>query len=188
MLQPIQSPNVKIELLNAQSLTNKSCLIHDHFLDKHVDLMCLTETWHKPDVFSVLDETCPPGYHYLQKANSTGRGPAFILEMYNLLSSFCSTSANTFILGDMNIYLKTPSCCLAAEFLQFLDCFNLTQHVDVPTHTRGHTLPLSAIYWCMTWSCLTTRSSPWNYYFRPPTLRKNTNSALGIRKTSTQII
>ena len=25
-------------------------------------------------MFSVLDETCPPGYHYLQKACSTGRG------------------------------------------------------------------------------------------------------------------
>ena len=78
MLQPIQRlticPNVKIELLNAQSLTNKSCLIHDHILDKHLDLMCLTETWHKPDMFSVLNETSPPGYHYLKKACSTGRG------------------------------------------------------------------------------------------------------------------
>ena len=42
----------------------------------------------------------------------------------------------------MNIHLNTPSCCFAAEFLQFLDCFNLTQDVDVPTHTRGHTLDL----------------------------------------------
>ena len=49
---------------------------------------------------------------------------ALIPEMYNLLSS------------------QTPSCFLAAEFLTFLDCFNLTQHVDLPTHTRGHTLDL----------------------------------------------
>lgn len=48
LLRPIQRltapSNIKIELLNAQSLTNKSCLIHDHIQDKCLDLMCLTET------------------------------------------------------------------------------------------------------------------------------------------------
>ncbi|KAI2653128.1 putative RNA-directed DNA polymerase from transposon BS [Labeo rohita] len=34
----------------------------------------LYETWHQPEVFSVLNETCPPGYCYIQKAHSTGRG------------------------------------------------------------------------------------------------------------------
>ena len=80
---------------------------------------------------TVLLIHCPP------KPN-----PAFIPEMYNLLSSFFTTSANSIILGDMNIHLNIPSCCLAVKFLQFMDCFNLTQHVDAPTHTRGHTLDL----------------------------------------------
>ncbi|KAJ8369327.1 hypothetical protein SKAU_G00093550 [Synaphobranchus kaupii] len=39
----------------------------------------------------------------------------------------------------MNIHVDNPSCHSAAEFLQLL---NLKQHVDVPTHTRGHTLDL----------------------------------------------
>lgn len=69
LLRPIQrhtAPStIKIELFNAQSITNKSCLIHDHILDKCLDLICLTETWHQLDVFSVLNETCPPGYCYL---------------------------------------------------------------------------------------------------------------------------
>lgn len=68
LLRPIQrhtAPStIKIELFNAQSITNKSCLIHDHILDKCSDLMCLTETWHQPDT----------GYCYRQKARSTGRG------------------------------------------------------------------------------------------------------------------
>lgn len=38
------SSSLKIELFNTQSLTNKSCLIHDHILDRGIDLMCLTET------------------------------------------------------------------------------------------------------------------------------------------------
>ncbi len=78
LLRPVQRltalSNIKIELFNTQSLTNKSCFIHDHIQDKGLDIMCLTETWHQPDVFSVLNETCPSGYCYLQKARSTGRG------------------------------------------------------------------------------------------------------------------
>ena len=153
--------------------------------------MCITETWHQPDTFSSLNESCPPGYSYLQKARSTGRGgglsvihrsdlelslqplpelssfeclafkckppssvlflliyrppkpnTSFIPEMSNLLTTFCTSSADVIILGDMNIHVDTPSCHFAAEFLQLLDCFNLKQLVDVPTHTRGHTLDL----------------------------------------------
>ncbi|KAL7845322.1 hypothetical protein AOLI_G00235140 [Acnodon oligacanthus] len=142
-------------------------------------------------MFSTLNETCPSGYSYLQKAHSTGRGgglatiyrsdldlsylplpelssceclafrskqpspvtilliyrppkpnPSFMPEMYNLLSSLCTTSANILIFGDINIHVNNPSCRFAAEFLQLLGCFSLRQLVDVPTHTRGHTLDL----------------------------------------------
>ena len=62
--------------------------------------------------------------------------------MSNLLTTFCTSSADVIILGDMNIHVDTPSCRFAAELLQLLDCFNLKQLVDVPTHTRGHTLDL----------------------------------------------
>ncbi len=155
--------------------------------------MCLTETWHQPDVFSVLNETCPSGYCYLQKARSTGRGgglaviyrsqldlsplalpelytfeclafnfnrkpslpltvlliyrppksnSCFISELYNLLLNFCATSSNIVILGDFNIHVNNPSCHFATEFLQLLDCLNLRQYVDVPTHIKGNTLDL----------------------------------------------
>ncbi|KAG1926087.1 hypothetical protein F2P79_025107, partial [Pimephales promelas] len=68
--------------------------------------------------------------------------PSFIPEISNLLSTFCTMSANTIVLGDMNIHVNSSTCRFAAEFLQLLDCFNLTQLVDAPTHTRGHTLDL----------------------------------------------
>lgn len=189
--KPSISSTVKIELFNAQSLTNKSAFIQDHIMDKGIDFMCLTETWQQPEVYCALNEACPPGYSYLEKSRSTGRGgglaiihrnelelsplplpvlssfeclgfkckpplpltilliyrppkpnSAFIPEMHDLLSTLCATSANIIILGDLNIHVDTPSCHYAAEFLHLLDCLNLTQHVDVPTHTRGHTLDL----------------------------------------------
>ena len=68
--------------------------------------------------------------------------PAFIQEMSDLLTTLCTTSAKTIILGDLNIHVDTPSCQPAAFFLQLLDSLNLQQHVDVPTHSRGHTLDL----------------------------------------------
>uniref|UniRef100_A0A8C1W0H1 Reverse transcriptase domain-containing protein n=2 Tax=Cyprinus carpio TaxID=7962 RepID=A0A8C1W0H1_CYPCA len=195
LLRPIQrfttSSNFKIELFNAQSLTNKSGFIHDHIRDKSLDIMCLTETWQKPGVFSVLNETCPPSYCYLQKARSSGRGGGlaviyrshldlslldipelssfeclafnckppfpmtvlliyrppkstsnFISELYNFLSTICATSSNIIILGDFNIHVNNPTCHLATEFLQLLDCLNLRQYVDVPTHIKGNILDL----------------------------------------------
>lgn len=62
------TPSMIIVLFNSQSLINKPCLIHDRILDKSLDLMCITETWHQPHVFAALNEACPPGCHYLQKA------------------------------------------------------------------------------------------------------------------------
>ncbi len=47
---------------------------------------------------------------------------------------------NTF--GDFNIHVNNPSCHFATEFLQLLDCLNLRQYVDVPTHTKGNILDL----------------------------------------------
>lgn len=190
-LQYTTPSNINIVLFNTQSLSNKSCLIHSHILDRNIDIMCLTETWHQPEGYFTLNEACPPGYQYLEKARHSGRGgglavlhrsdlkltplslptlstfeclafrckppftmtiliiyrppkqnPAFISEINEFLTSFCTTSANIVILGDFNIHVDTPSCHPAVDFLQLLDNLNLKQHVDVPTHNRGHTLDL----------------------------------------------
>ncbi|KAL7401583.1 hypothetical protein ABVT39_001713 [Epinephelus coioides] len=63
-----------LELLNVQSLTNKAGLINDHITDKGINILCLTETWQQPEVYSVLNEACPPEYGYLSKARTTGWG------------------------------------------------------------------------------------------------------------------
>lgn len=42
-------------------------------VDKELDIMCLTE------LYSALDETCPPGYTYMEKVYSTGRGGALAI-------------------------------------------------------------------------------------------------------------
>ncbi|KAJ8278400.1 hypothetical protein GJAV_G00087220 [Gymnothorax javanicus] len=68
--------------------------------------------------------------------------PSFIPEFQDLLGTLCTSSANVLVLGDLNIHVDMPSCHSAAEILHQLDCLNLQQHIDAPTHSRGHTLDL----------------------------------------------
>lgn len=70
----VASTSIKMVQFNAQSLSNKSCLLRDHILDKCLDFICFTETWQQPDTFTSLNENCHTGYGYLQKAHSTGLG------------------------------------------------------------------------------------------------------------------
>ena len=42
----------------------------------------------------------------------------------------------------MILIQSNPSCQFAADFLSVLECLGLQQHVEVPTHTKGHTLDL----------------------------------------------
>ncbi|XP_029912581.1 uncharacterized protein LOC115362682 [Myripristis murdjan] len=47
------------------------------------------------------------------------------------------------ILGDFNIHVCCPSSSpFAVDFIKLLDSFNLTQHVNFPSHSKGHTLDL----------------------------------------------
>lgn len=77
-----RTTDTSLELFNAQSISNKSSLIHDHILEKNVDLMCLTETWYQLGFFSSLNEACPPGYSYLQWARWSRWWPGCDLLLY----------------------------------------------------------------------------------------------------------
>ncbi|KAE8293027.1 hypothetical protein D5F01_LYC08120 [Larimichthys crocea] len=50
-------------------------------------------------------------------------------------------SPSTLLLRHFNIHIDTD-CITATEFLELLHCFSFTQHVNFPTHNRGHILDL----------------------------------------------
>jgi len=68
--------------------------------------------------------------------------PSFLSEISDLFASFCTMSTKVVIVGDLNIHVDTPSCQFSADFLSVLEWLGLQQHVEVPTHTKGHTLDL----------------------------------------------
>ena len=187
--QPVWAANAGAG--QVRSLNNKALLINDIITDRKLDFLCLTETWQNQQDFIALNQATPPGYAYLQKPRSAGRGgglavihradirvketpspvttsfecitftlfcssqqqvvliyrppkafTTFISELTELLTSICSRSSSTLLLGDFNIHVDSSSCSLAAEFLSVLDCFDITQHVVGPTHVKGHTLDL----------------------------------------------
>uniref|UniRef100_A0A667WJC6 Reverse transcriptase domain-containing protein n=1 Tax=Myripristis murdjan TaxID=586833 RepID=A0A667WJC6_9TELE len=67
----------------------------------------------------------------------------FIQDFSELLSVIMLKYDRVLILGDFNIHVCCPSSSpFAVDFIKLLDSFNLTQHVNFPSHSKGHTLDL----------------------------------------------
>ena len=66
----------------------------------------------------------------------------FLAEFADLLETVLFSAGRFIILGDFNIHVDNKSCSDAQHFLDLTDSLNLTQHVQVPTHIKGHTLDL----------------------------------------------
>ncbi|XP_065809456.1 uncharacterized protein [Labrus bergylta] len=66
----------------------------------------------------------------------------FIAEFSEFLSHFISKYDKILVLGDFNIHVCCPSQSLAGDFMDILESFNLTQAIQEPTHSKGHTLDL----------------------------------------------
>lgn len=66
----------------------------------------------------------------------------FLKEFSTLLTSVCAMSPTVILLGDFNIHIDNPANTFANDFKSLLDCLGITQHVNLPTHNKGHILDL----------------------------------------------
>ncbi len=89
-------------------------------MKKKIDLVCLTETWHKQCDGLLFSELTPTGYGLFEIPRATGRGGGIIV-LYNSYINIIPV-----VIPHFNSF----------------ECFDLKQLVDCPTHIKGHTLDL----------------------------------------------
>ncbi len=65
---------LKLGLLNIRSLTPKAVIVNEMITDNSFDVLCLTETWLKPNDYIGLNESTPPSYCYKHEPRQIGRG------------------------------------------------------------------------------------------------------------------
>ncbi len=61
---------IKLGLLKIRSLSTKAVFVNDMITDHKLDVLCLTETWLKPDEYIILNESAPQDYCYKNEATS----------------------------------------------------------------------------------------------------------------------
>ncbi|CAB3996663.1 RNA-directed DNA polymerase from transposon X-element [Paramuricea clavata] len=66
----------------------------------------------------------------------------FFVEFAEYLESIVLSADPLLIVEDFNIHIDSNENYDAIKFLELLQSFSLTQHVEVPTHSSGHTLDL----------------------------------------------
>ena len=67
---------------------------------------------------------------------------AFHTELNDLLCHIQTTTGKHLIVGDFNFHVSNQSDSGANKFKALLNQYNLSQHVNIPTHTAGNTLDL----------------------------------------------
>ncbi|KAK0154922.1 hypothetical protein N1851_002758 [Merluccius polli] len=60
----------------------------------------------------------------------------------DFLTKLSAISPSVLLLGDFNLHIDNTDSTPAIEFLNLLQCLNFTQHINFPTHSRGHILDL----------------------------------------------
>ncbi|KAA0724041.1 putative RNA-directed DNA polymerase from transposon X-element [Triplophysa tibetana] len=69
-----QNQRLKFGLLNIRSLNPKAVIVNEMITENSFDILCLTETWLKPNDYFGLNESTPPSYGYIHEPRPVGRG------------------------------------------------------------------------------------------------------------------
>ncbi len=111
------SLSLRMSLLNARSIANKSFIFTIFSTSEGLDLMFQTETWQKSLDFTSLIELCPPHCNFICTLRSSGRGGglAVIIGFDKVV-----------MVGDFNIHVDDTSSSFASDFVNATESFILS--------------------------------------------------------------
>ncbi len=115
----VQKSFLKLGLLNITSLTPKAVIVNEIITDNRFDVLCLTETWLKPNYYIGLNESTPPSYCYKHEPRQTGCGG-----------------------GVQRIPVDSTNDALGLAFTDLINSFGVKKNVPGPPHRFNHTLDL----------------------------------------------
>ena len=97
--------------------------------------------------FTIASKSYIIQFQYLNLLLTVYRPPSssvkeFKTEFSSLLETLVSLPSELIISGDFNFHVDSPNEANSKSFLRLLESFSLKQHVNFPTHIRGHTLDL----------------------------------------------
>ncbi len=101
---------LKMALINARSLVNKTYILNEYFTAKPLDFLCLTETWIKPCKSCSLDELLPQGCSFLNTPRLSGHGGSLVTVFKNAFTcrSLSTAQYNSFEVQLFQILLANP--------------------------------------------------------------------------------
>ncbi len=77
---------IKLGLLNIRYLSTKALFVNYMITDHNLDVLCLTETWLKPDEYITLNESTPRDYCYKNESHPKCKGVGVATIYSNILS------------------------------------------------------------------------------------------------------
>ncbi|ESN93524.1 hypothetical protein HELRODRAFT_194049 [Helobdella robusta] len=150
---------MKLGLLNVRSLSNKSVVIYDALLHNKIDVMVLTETWHRASNDESVKSALPPGYGYVDAVREfdpahgdldgkyTSHSDGDIssgLKRCHVVEGLIVNTVPLLIAGDFNIHLEDADDLNARRMEDFFATFDMIRFVHGPTHVKNGTLDFVA--------------------------------------------